>query len=378
MARAFSAFKDKILNRFKVVDRYILTELFWPYIGGMLGFIVVISIDPMIYAMKNLINSSDKGIEPMAVVKWFLYSLANDMIFTFPMAMLLSSLMVFGRLSKDSEMTALRAGGVSFFRLCYPVMIFALLSTMFAFLFGEFVVPHSVKQSQSIKRLQILKLLPVMGQENVYMKDSADRTIFVERADNVNNILTNIVISEYEHKTDLLKKRVFARTARFVNGRWMFSDGMIYEYDAKMNARVVEEFTGKEIAINQKPNDFKRDDQSFQELSMRELGAKIRYAYDHGLADVTGLLVEFYIKTSIPFACFIFGVIGAALGTSNNRTGGFIGFGISIVIIFIYYVLFSIARSFGKNGMLPPLMAAWIQNIIFLIAGVFLVMRVRN
>jgi len=344
----------------------------------MFGFMVVISIDPMIYAMKNIINSETRGIEPISVVKWFMYSLANDMIFTFPMAMLLSALIVFGRFSKDSETTALKAGGISFFRLCYPVMAFAALSTIFAFLFGEFIVPYSISRSNQIKRTEILKLLPIMGQENIYIKDSPDRTIHVERADNINNILTNVVISEYDHKTDKLKRRIFAKTGRFVNGKWRFSDGVIMEYDRDMVARKTDEFSVRTIDINERPKDFKRDETTHQEMSMRVLREKIRYAYDHGLTDVTGLLVEFYTKTSIPFACFIFGVIGAALGTSNNRSGAFIGFGISIIIIFIYYVMFSIAKSLGKNGMLPPLMAAWIQNIVFLAASVMLAMRVRN
>ena len=110
-------------SRLKIIDRYILKELIGPYIFGMLGFMVVISIDPMIYAMKNIINSSERGVEAMAVLKWFCYSLATDMIFTFPMAMLLATLIVFGRLSKDSELTALKAGGFSFTRETHEIKL---------------------------------------------------------------------------------------------------------------------------------------------------------------------------------------------------------------------------------------------------------------
>ena len=367
-----------LFNRLKIVDRYILRELFGPYLFGMFGFLVVISIDPMIYAMKNIINGGERGIDTLAVIKWFFYSLATDIIFTFPMAMLLSSLLVFGKLSKDSELTALKAGGLSFLRLCYPVMAFATASSIIAFMAGEFVIPYAVKHSQIIKRTEILKLLPIMGQENMYLKDSPDRTIYVERADNVNNILTNIMISEYDHATNLLKKTIRAKVARYVDDGWLFADGVVYDYDRNFNGQKVETFNSRRIYINQKPGDFKRDEQTHQEMSMRELSKKIRYAHEHGLSDVVGLWVEFYLKTSIPFSCFIFGIIGAALGTANVRAGGFISFGISIVIIFVYYVCFSIARSFGKNGMLSPFIAAWIQNVIFLIAGVILMMRVRN
>lgn len=364
----------------RTIDKYIIRELFWPYIFGMLGFLVVIAIDPMISAMKNIIN---KQIDIGVVAKWFVFSLTRDMIFTFPMAMLLSSLLVFGRLSKDSETVALKAGGVSFWRLMIPVMVFAFLSTVFAFLFGEFVMPYSVKMARDIQKNEILKLLPVRGAENVYIKDTDYRTIYAGKVlhfpgEEVSVRLENIVVSEYDPATQLVAHRILAKGGVFMQGKWNFWDGMVYDYDRDMNATLVEEFKNKAVDLRERPDDFKKEESNYGEMSSREIFNLVKYHSKKGFQDIAPLLVEFYLKSSIPVACFIFGIMGAALGTGNSKTGAFIGFGVSVIIIFIYYVLLSISKAYGKNGVIPPLFAAWIHNIIFFIVAVWLVYRVRD
>ena len=163
-----------------------------------------------------------------------------------------------------------------------------------------------------------------------------------------------------------------------MKGKWVLWDGIVYRYDNDLKGEVVEEFKRKVVSLKEKPEDFKKEDTRYGEMSMRQLRYWIKYHYEKGFQDVTKLLVEFYMKTSIPFACFIFGVIGAALGTGHTKGGAFIGFGISVIIIFIYYVLLSISRSYGKNGVIPPLVAAWLQNIIFIIAAFYLMLKVKD
>lgn len=364
----------------RTIDRYIIRELFWPYIFGMLGFIVVIAIDPMIAAMKNVIN---KQIDIAVVAKWFLFSLTHDMIFTFPMAMLLSSLLLFGRLSKDSEIVALKAGGIGFARLVMPVVFFAMMSTAAAFLFSEFVMPYTTRQANEIRKNDILKLLPVRGAENVFIKDTDDRTIYAGKVihfpgEEVSVRLEDVVISDYDPRTQLPVRRTLAKGGAFMNRRWNFWDGMVYEYDREQASALVEEFKSKPIDLKEKPDDFKKEEMRFGEMSLRDLRKRINYHYEKGFHDVVGLLVEFYMKTSIPFACLIFGILGAALGTGHSKTGAFIGFGVSVIIIFIYYVLLSISKSYGKNGVIPPLLSAWVQNLVFLAVALYAVHKVRD
>ena len=364
----------------RTIDRYIIRELFWPYVFGMLGFIVVIAIDPMISAMKNVIN---KQVDVTVVAKWFLYSLTHDMIFTFPMAMLLSSLLLFGRLSKDSEIIALKAGGVSFRRLIIPVVLFALLSTFVAFLFSEFVMPYTTSRARDIQKNDILKLLPTRGAENVYIKDTDWRTIYAGKVthfpgEEVAVRLEDVVITEYDPKTNLPLRRTLAKGGAYMNRAWNFWDGVVYDYDRELNATLVEEFKSKPVALDEKPDDFKKEDTRYGEMSMKTLRRQIKYRYEKGFHDVVNLLVEFYMKSSIPFACLIFGILGAALGTGHSKTGAFIGFGVSVIIIFIYYVLLSICKSYGKNGLLPPLLSAWVTNLVFLAVALWLVNKVRD
>lgn len=364
----------------KLVDRYIIRELFWPYVFGMLGFVVVIAIDPLIAAMKDIIN---RQIEAGVVVKWFLFSLTHDMIFTFPMAMLLACLLTFGRFSKDSEIIALKAGGVSFWRLMRPVMVFAFLSTIFAFMFGEFIMPYSVSRAKEIKKTQILKILPVRGAEDVFIKDTDERTVYAGKVlhypgQQISVRLENIVVTDYDPVTNLPAHRIMAKGGAYMDNKWLFWDGVEIDYDEQMNSTPKSEFKRQEVNLKEKPADFRKEKINYGEMRGKEILHNIRRHQEKGFQDVMVLLVEFYLKTSIPFACFIFGVMGAALGTGHSKTGAFIGFGISVIIIFIYYVLLSIFKSYGKNGIIPPLIAAWGPNIIFLVVAIYLVYKVRD
>jgi lipopolysaccharide export system permease protein len=84
------------------------------------------------------------------------------------------------------------------------------------------------------------------------------------------------------------------------------------------------------------------------------------------------------MKTSLPFASFFFAIIGASFGLTNSRSGAFIGFGVSMLIIFLYYVLMSLFTALGKSGYLPPMLAAWVQNIIFAFAGFHIVSKINQ
>ena len=98
----------------KTLDKYVFGQLIGPFFLGFFMFVTVIAIDPLISALQNIVNDN---ISPMVVIRWFLCRLPQDMIFTFPMSMLLTTLLVFGRMSKDSETIAMKAGGINFFRL---------------------------------------------------------------------------------------------------------------------------------------------------------------------------------------------------------------------------------------------------------------------
>jgi len=113
-------------------------------------------------------------------------------------------------------------------------------------------------------------------------------------------------------------------------------------------------------------------------MSYNELKGRIEAYERTQFMDTTEMRVGLAMKTSLPFASFFFAIIGASFGLTNNRSGAFIGFGVSILIIFIYYVMMSLFTALGKSGFLPPMLAAWAQNIIFAFVGFYIVKNIND
>ncbi|NCB47111.1 LptF/LptG family permease, partial [bacterium] len=148
---------------FRILDKYIFSQLIPPFFFGFFLFVTIIAIDPIMQAMQNVVN---ENISYEVVWRWFYNRLPQDMIYTFPMSVLLANLLVFGRMSKDSETTAMRAGGINFFRIMVPVLAFAALVTIISFFFNEKIVPQANENARKIRRNEINRIIEPETTEN--------------------------------------------------------------------------------------------------------------------------------------------------------------------------------------------------------------------
>jgi lipopolysaccharide export system permease protein len=310
--------------------------------------------------------------------RWFLNRLPQDMVFTFPMSMLLANLLVFGRMSKDSETTALRAGGINFYRILVPVIIFALLVTAISFYFNEMVVPSSNQNARNIKRYEIMKLVEPEASENSIMRVSDGAFAYARKVFEKSGRMEKVLL-EYYDEEGFLKRRVSAATAQWDGDAWRFNG--VIEQDYHKNQALASPTSRPELKIPdiiEKPGDFARQSKKPNEMSYMELKERIDTYERTKFMDTTALRVELAKKTSLPFASFFFAIIGASFGLTNSRSGAFIGFGVSMLIIFLYYVLMSVFTALGKSEFLPPILAAWAQNIIFAFVGLHIVSKINK
>lgn len=360
----------------KIIDRYMIKQMLLPYIFGMMGFVVILSINPLVESMFFVIN---RNIPASIVFKWFVYRLPQDMGYTFPMAMLFSSLMVFSRMSRDSEVVAFKSGGVSIYRIMSPVLIFALLISIGALLFSEFVAPMSTEKAQKIKHREFLKLNEPRYKEKILVKDSGNTILFMGKIDvNRGHVERFMLMEVSPERPTLIVRRIVAERAHYEVDKWRLANVSEYEYGEDGCATLVDQSTYRLVKINHKLEDFRKVEKKAEEMSMRELKSDIKECNRTGTKNTVPLMVDFYLKGSIPFASFIFAILGTAMGLRHTRGGAFIGFGISCVVVFIYYVVMSLARSYGRVGMLPPMASAWLHNVLFAIVGFYFVSRLRS
>lgn len=362
-------------GKLKILDKYIFTQLIGPFFFGFFMFVTIIAIDPLMSALQNIVNDN---VSARVVVRWFLYRLPQDMVFTFPMSILLSTLLVFGRMAKDSETTALKAGGINFFRILLPVMAFAILITITSFGFNEMVVPLANRRANQIRRQEILRLVEPEATENSVMRTSDGSFAYARRVYETTGVMKSVLLEYYDDNGELTS-RLSAASARWIGEQWVF-DGVIrqdYSLGKLASPTSIPRLFIPEI--RETPADFARQAKKPNEMSYNELKARID-TYDRTkFMDTVALQVDLALKISLPFASIFFAIIGASFGlTSSSRSGAFIGFGISILIIFVYYVMMSISTAMGRSGFIPVILSAWIQNIVFAVIGLYIVTKVNR
>jgi lipopolysaccharide export system permease protein len=360
---------------FTILDRYIIKELLGPFIFGIAAFSCILAGSSVLF---YLIGDAIKyGIPVTVIIQLFIYKLPGIVVFTFPMSMLLATLLGFGRLSSDLEILALRAGGVGFYRLIIPVVCVGFSISVMTIWFNEQIVPQSTHSGQRLMRSYTAKNDPKLKQQVNFTEYDAKG--FPQRIINVHSIdgnkLKDVTVAEYD--SGHLSRVIVSKSGKWLaSGGWEFYNGVMHQFSTNDPFRVTAiSFKKEYIDIPIDPQEANKPAKGVDEMTSTELKAKIQLQRKLG-EDPSQNLMQYYMKFSIPFACLIFSILGAAVGLRPHRSSSALGLGISLVIILVYYVLLSIGMGLGTAHVLPPIFAAWIPNLVVGTAALYLLKRV--
>ncbi|MBI5699609.1 LptF/LptG family permease [Candidatus Saganbacteria bacterium] len=352
----------------KILDRYLTREVLGPFILGILGFVMVMTVDLLFTFVDLIIN---RGVPLGVMGQLLLYKLPSIMIMTFPVAMLFGVTMCLGRLSHDNELSALRTSGVPFTRIAYPILIISLLVSLFSFYLNEKVVPFANHESEKLIR-QILMKSPLPDiRSDLFFKDAYNRHFYIGSINVKTHELQNIMV--YELAGENLPQVVTARTAKLDKLKLKLHEGVIHKFDADGRLAYEAAFKDMQINMNEDPANIS-EQRTPQEMDSAQLSSQIRAVQKGGMS-TNALATDLYMKYSVPLTSFIFALIGLPLaipGVRSNRTWGMV---VTIVMIFTFYVFASVFRSLGRGGILTPPLAAWTPQLIFGILGVILIVR---
>jgi len=344
----------------------------------MLGALVIVTFGNLLKAISLLFEGR---VERLIILEWFIKRTPEDMQYIFPVAILLSTLLVFSGMSRTQEITALRAAGVSLVRLMAPVLFFSLIVTAGVFYFLDRIVPPSMTRSQELweRKIRTNRAAPVF-KENILLRDSANRLVFAGRFNLKSYDLEFVKIRDYTPDGTAFRREFSARRGVFKGGKlWELKDLKILLFSGEQDERPgVLHKSSQTMPLGEGPEDFAQEDRSPQEMSFAALLGQIRKLEERGLSNTLSLKVELYQKTSFPFCIPIFALIGCAMGLTNSRSGGFIGFGVALVTTFFYYIVMSLSASLGKTGVLAPLLSSWLHNGLFGFGALVLLLRVQS
>lgn len=358
----------------RILDRYILKELLGPFFFGICVFASILVGTGPLFRIAQYI--SQYGASMWTCAKLLMYSLPGIIALTFPMAMLLASLMAFGRLSSSSEIVAMKCGGLSFYRLATPVFIAAFGVSVFSMVFNEVMVPRANAAYSYIVHYEIMKNTRPKSQEHIVIKDISggkmERLTYARRFDEDLSLMQGVTIQEYDQ--DVLVRIENAEKAIWKQGGWTMVNGVVYDMTADNRVERVMRFAEQAMPVEKVPAEISRDQKRPEEMTIRELKQHIQILKREQVR--TGFFeVELHQRIAVPFACFIFAMIGVPLGIQRQRSSSSVGLGISVIVIFAYYAIMSMAMALGQGGTLPAFTAVWIPNFLGIIVGVFLVLR---
>ena len=358
----------------RILDKYIIKELLGPFLFGIASFSsVFIGTGTMLRIAQYV---TQYGAAMTSVVKLFIYSLPSIMVLTFPMSMLLASLLSFGRLSGSSEITAMRSGGISFYRLAAPVFIIAFFVSIFAVMFAEFVVPQANAAYSNVVRNEIVRNTAPKSQEHIVIKDvrggALERLTYARKFEESTSTMYAVASQEFDNGR--LVRIENAEKAVWQDNRWIMYKGTILDLTTEGKIDRTMNFEQQEMPMDKSPSSISTEQKKPDEMTIKELKQHIKILQSEY---VNAALYEMLLHQRIttPMASFIFALIGTPLGLQPNRSSSSIGLGISIIIIFIYYIIMTITTALGEGGALPAFIAAWLPNIAGIIAGYLLIRR---
>ncbi len=373
----------------RILSRYVLKEFITFLAYCLLAFIVIFIL---IDVVDNLDDLIDDKIVINLIVLYYVFYLPYMLILTVPISMLLTTMFSLGRLLGDNEITAMKASGISLYRVLIPVYGFALLVGFALMIFAEFVVPQANIYREDIKSQgnNFRLTLPQnreLDRSHVFVADNPERIVYVKRYATEKRMATDVFIVEEKPFDVTIKddtKNMQSHITRRIDADYMtFSNGFwtLINVEERIFTEEGEKFTKRasmpmpELSI--KPSDLSRiviEPDQMNYFQLRDYIAGIR---EKG-GDASQWLVDLYIKISFPFVSFVIVFFGAPMVAGSTKRSKASAFGIALMICFIYYSMINACQILGRNGAIEPLVAAWAPNGIFLLVGSVLHLKARK
>jgi LPS export ABC transporter permease LptF/LPS export ABC transporter permease LptG len=377
----------------KLFDRYILKDILPAFLIGLLVYSFLLLMNQILLLSEILIT---RGVSLSVVLSLLFYLLPSVLAFTLPMSVAVGILAGLSRLSSDSEIVAFKTLGVGHKRIIRPILLFAVFGFVITSLLTLYLAPRSNYKwvqmfSNSVLSKVHLKIKPRRFNESIpnmvlYIQDIAQddewrnifiyfsepreepRVVFAKRgylnfhqeAQNVTLELTDGVLHSYP-----LNEPVKYRVTTFKT----------FEENLPVQNIVARSTGGKHVRekdIGELNSDAKKIQEELEKFPEEE---KTSRKYWDRKRDLIAHSVEIHKKFALPFACFIFAILGLPLGATTRKGGRTSGFTISIGIILLYYILITAGEQLAMDGKIPPFVGMWGPNIIFAICGIYLFIR---
>jgi len=383
--RRFQPPLARSLHRFKprgfplILDEYVLREFFKIFTMVLTGFVLLM----LVFTFFELIGDILRNHIPLVTVGDYLLNLSPSMLYQLtPLSVLIAVLVTFSLFNRSSELIAMKATGISIYRLVIPVVVISAMLACGLFAFDEYYLPQANRRQEALRN--IIKGKPAQTTLNPDKKwifgqqgpGEPERVFYYQFFDRDQNEFANITVFEFDPTTFALTKRIFAERARWNPDQraWIFENGWERTMQGAnpVNFREFQNATFSEV--HEGPGYFEKESLQSQEMNLGQLQRYIRDLQQSGF-DTVALRVQLYDKLAYPLVTIVMAVLAIPFALSMGRRGSLTGIAAGVGIALTWWIAHGLFVAMGNVNYLPSAIAAWTPDILFGLTGGYLLLR---
>lgn len=362
----------------RLLDAYVVREFFGMFVLVLASFVMLM----LIFTFFELVGDILRNHIALVTVGDYLFNLAPSMVYAItPLAVLIAALVTFGVLNRNSEIVAMKATGISLYRLVIPIVSISTVLAVCLFLFDDYYLPAANRKQEALR--STIKGRPpqtflhpeekwIFGQEH---PGEPGRIFYYQFFDTDNNAFANLSVFEFNPANFAMSRRIFASKAVWDDRTqsWRFINGWVRNIQGN-NSEYIEFKNTSFSEIHEDPGYFKKEKLQSEEMNFGQLDSYIRDLRQSGF-DTMRLRVALWHKLAYPLVAIVMAVLAIPFALSMGRRGSLTGIAVAISVALAYWVVDGLFNAMGSVNYLPATLAAWSPDILFGLTGGYLLLR---
>ena len=358
-----------------LIDDYVLRD-FFIYLGMILSTFLVLVL---VFTLFELLGDILRNQVPPTVVAEYLLNVTPYLLYNVaPLVMLLAVLVTFGLMQRSNEITAIKATGISIYRIVTPVVVAAAMLAVGLFLADQFYLPHTNKRQEALhNQIKGKPAQTYLRPDRKWIFGQNSDIYYYQFFDPDRDQFGNLTVFQLDRASFSVTRRIHAERAHWEEqlNRWVYERG----WDRALNVSAIANYRAFEVAtfpeLPETPSYFKKEVKQFTEMNYEELRRYIRDLQQSGF-DVVRLRVELHKKLSYPLITLIMALLAIPFSVSTGKRGAIGGVAVAVGIAVFYTVMSRLFEAMGDSSQLPPALAAWSPDLIFILVGGYLILKV--
>jgi len=358
-----------------ILDDYVLRD-FFVYLGMIIGaFLMLLLVFTLFELLGDILRNQ---ISPLVVAEYLLNVAPYFLYNITPLSILLAVLITFGIMQRANEITAVKATGISIYRIVVPVLLASALFAIGLFFFDQLYLPHANKRQDALRNeIKGKPAQTYLNPDRKWIFGQHSTIYYYQFFDSDRNQFANLSVFQFDPGTFQLTHRIYAERAQWGEhlNRWVCERG----WERELRGSAIQNYRTFDVAtfaaLSEPPTYFKKEVRQSSEMNYAELRRYIHDLQQSGF-DVVRLRVQLQEKFAYPLITLVMAILAVPFALSAGRRGAITGVAVGVGIAVVYQVVFRLFEAMGNISQLPPLLAAWSPDLLFGLVGGYLLLKV--